>query len=52
MRQVPTYHCLFLLLCVLQALGCTANLAADGKYCIKRRLCRQHLKVRQWSHWG
>ncbi|WIA35897.1 hypothetical protein OEZ86_004278 [Tetradesmus obliquus] len=28
-----------------QALGCTADLAADGRYCIKRRLCKQHLKA-------
>lgn len=35
----------FQLLSCLQALGCTADLASGGNYCIKRRLCKQHLKV-------
>lgn len=32
---------------MVQAVGCSADLRIDGKYCMKRRLCREHLKVRQ-----
>ncbi|WIA32404.1 hypothetical protein OEZ86_003231 [Tetradesmus obliquus] len=28
-----------------QAVGCSADLRIDGKYCMKRRLCREHLKA-------
>lgn len=33
-----------------QAVGCSANLAAEGKYCMKRRLCREHLKAKSVLH--
>jgi hypothetical protein len=36
-------------LIVLQAVGCAADLRNDGKYCMKRRLCREHLKVRNFK---